>query len=43
MKRDERRANVKEGIDIYVKAVTDELAEICEKDAAKDAKKASRV
>ena len=40
MKREERRANVEEGIDIYVKAVRDGLAETRAKDAAKDAKKA---
>lgn len=43
MKREERRANVDEGIDIYVKAVRDEMAETRAKDAAKDAKKAARV
>ena len=43
MKREERRANVDEGIDVYVKAVRDEMAETRAKDAAHDAKKAARV
>ena len=42
MNREDRRANVEEGVEIYVKNTQDDLAEIRAKDAAHDAKKLAK-
>ena len=42
MNREERRANVEEGVEIYIKNTKEELAEIRAKDAEHDAKKLAK-